>query len=60
MEQRPPLGSNNRSATQEIYHFLWEPNIYYQRGLLSFWTFSFIWYAKEHGVLETGSVSLLI
>jgi hypothetical protein len=27
--------------------------------LLGFWTFSIVWYSREHDVLETGSVSVL-
>jgi hypothetical protein len=27
--------------------------------LLGFWTFSIIWYSREHDVSETGSVSVL-
>jgi hypothetical protein len=28
--------------------------------LLGFWTFSIIWYSREHDVSETGSVSVLM
>jgi hypothetical protein len=27
--------------------------------LLEFWTFSIVWYSREHDVSETGSVSVL-
>jgi hypothetical protein len=27
--------------------------------LLGFWTFSIVWYSREHDVSETGSVSVL-
>jgi hypothetical protein len=28
-------------------------------GLLGFWTFSIVWYSREHDVSETGSVFIL-
>jgi hypothetical protein len=31
----------------------------YNTELLGFWTFSIVWYSREHDVSETGSVSVL-
>jgi hypothetical protein len=31
----------------------------YNTELLGFWTFSIVWYSREHDVSETGFVSVL-
>jgi hypothetical protein len=43
-----------------LYHsnFTWR-RVKLWTELLGFWTFSIVWYSREHDVSETGSVSVL-